>query len=238
MNFDNALQQGQLIRRYKRFLADVRLADGSVITIHCPNTGSMKHCDEAGRTVWFSESHNKKRKYPHTWQLIEVEGGFKVGINTGLANKLAVEAIDAGRVSQLQGYRSLRTEVAYGKNSRIDILLQDKEGDRRDCYIEVKNVTLGMGDGEGLFPDAVTSRGQKHLRELMQMVDSGARAVMFFCVQHEGIERVAPADAIDPEYGRLLRQAQEACVEVLAYRAAYEVSASQVVLQDEVPVLL
>lgn len=216
MRFSEPLHTGKLIKRYKRFLADVELPGGKQLTIHCPNTGSMKNCCTPGSTVWFSESDNKKRKYPHTWEIVSVQD-YKAGINTHLANKLVCEAIENGVVTELQGYPQLQTEVKYGiENSRIDILLSRSE---ERCFVEIKNVTLLIGDGLGTFPDAVTSRGAKHLRELIEMKQQGHRAVLFFCVQHTGVERVAPADDIDPLYGDTLREAIEAGVEVLAYGA-------------------
>lgn len=223
MKFPAPLQEGILIRRYKRFLADVELASGEIITLHCPNTGSMKNCQQPGSRVWFTDSGNAKRKYPCTWQLVEVDGRYLVGINTGLSNALVEEAITSGTVTELQGYTSIRREVPYGEQrSRIDLLLErGKEAPQR-CYIEVKNVSLGLGNGHGEFPDAVTTRGQKHLEELIHIREQGDRAVLFFCVQHEGIDVVGPADAIDPDYGSLLRHAVAAGVEVLAYAAAFD----------------
>ena len=240
MNFTDPLHEAVLIRRYKRFLVDVELKDGTVMTLHCPNTGSMKNCQEPGSRVWYSLSDNPKRKYPGTWQLIEVSGKYLVGINTGLANKLVQEAISAGKVGELQDYSRIRSEVPYGEQrSRIDLLLDSPEdAGQRPCYIEVKNVSLGVASGLGLFPDAVTTRGQKHLQELMEMVRQGNRAVLFFCVQHTGIDRVSPADEIDPEYGRLLRDAAEAGVELLAMRANYDLGKSQLCLSKSIPVVL
>ncbi|WP_372873352.1 DNA/RNA nuclease SfsA [Shewanella sp.] len=215
MKYPAPLQQAILITRYKRFLADVSLSDGSQITLHCPNTGSMKNCLYPGRRVWFSTSDNPKRKYASTWELAEDDSGNLIGINTGRANQLAEEAIASGAITQLSGYDLIRREVKYGnENSRIDILLSGK--DLPDCYIEVKSCTLLEGD-TGFFPDAVSTRGQKHLRELMEMKALSHRAVLLFVVQHQGINKVAPADHIDAKYGQLLRQAMAAGVEVLAY---------------------
>ncbi|NKB34118.1 MAG: DNA/RNA nuclease SfsA [Pseudomonadales bacterium] len=237
MKFDHPLQSGRLLKRYKRFLADVELPSGEVITTHCPNTGSMKNCQEPGSKVWFSTSDNKKRKYPHTWQFIEVDKKHLVGINTGLSNKLVVEAIENGTIRQLQDYERLKTEVPYGdQKSRIDVLLTSSTDS--ECYVEVKNVSLGVGAGQGLFPDAVTTRGQKHIEELMLMNKSGARAVLLFCVQHSGIERVSPAIEIDPKYSSLLRDAIEEGVEAIAYRAEIDPENSSVVLKKELPVEL
>lgn len=229
------LIEGRLIQRYKRFLADVELADGSVVTAHCPNTGSMKNCATPGSRVWLLDSANPKRKYPLGWELVEVEPDALACINTGRANALVREAIEQGVVTELQGYGSIRQEVKYGaENSRIDLLLE--QGEQPDAWVEIKNVTLLEEDCWGSFPDAVTARGAKHLRELMAMVAAGHRAVMLFCVPHGGIERVRPADHIDPEYGRLLREAAAAGVEVMAYGAVP--TPDSVTLSRAVPVAL
>lgn len=224
MIFSPPLQPATLIKRYKRFLADVTLPDGEVKTMHCANTGAMTGCADSGNQVWYSTSDNPKRKYPNSWELSVNPQGDRICINTAKANALVVEALQQQKVSQLQGYDTLRTEVKYGKeNSRIDVLLQDKHNaSLPDCYIEVKSVTLLQpehGAGRGFFPDAVTTRGQKHLRELIEMVESGHRAVLFFAVLHTGIENVATAHHIDADYSQLLMQAKEAGVEVICYKA-------------------
>ena len=235
MEFESRLESGVLLRRYKRFLADVELADGRQITIHCPNTGSMKNCQEPGSRIWFTTSKNKTRKYPHTWQLIELNNGDLVGVNTGLANKLVLDAIQMKIIDKFQSFLRVRTEVPYGRHrSRIDILLED---DRHNaCYIEVKNVSLGNSKGEGFFPDAVTTRGQKHLRELILLKKSGIQAVLFFCVQHSGLNSVAPAEEIDPVYSELLKQAHGLGVEVLAYRFKVDIDSSRIELERAVAV--
>ena len=225
------LIEGRLLKRYKRFLADVELADGRVVTVHCPNSGSMKGCAVPGSPVWLSTSANPDRKYPHTWELASV-AGCMIGLNTGLPNRLTREAIEDGTVAELQGYQTIRPEVRYGENSRIDLLL---EGESGRCYVEVKNVTL-VEDRRALFPDAVTERGQKHLNELMRVVREGDRGVIFFTVQRGDADSVSPADAIDPEYGRLLRMAIERGVEALAYQA--EVTTSQIRLIKQLPVVV
>ncbi len=234
MRLENMLE-GRLIKRYKRFLADIELAHGRQLTVHCPNTGSMKRCAEPGSRVWIQDSGNLKRKYPFGWELVEVDGCFWACINTGRANGLIREGIETGVIAPLQGYTSLRPEVKYGdENSRIDLLLQ-ADG-KADCYVEIKNVTLLEHAGLGCFPDAVTSRGAKHLRELMLMVEQGHRAVLMFCVAHTGIERVRPADHIDPEYGQLLRDAEAAGVEIYAYGA--RITPDEVTISHPLPVLL
>lgn len=205
---------GLLIRRYKRFLADAELSDGSLVTVHCPNSGSMAGCATPGSHVLLSRSPNQARKYCYTWELVEVKGHW-VGINTTRPNRLVSEAIEAGVVTELQGYDQIRQEVAYGSNSRIDLLLTGEKG---LCYVELKNVTLVEGP-VARFPDAVTTRGQKHLRELMQVVAAGHRGVTLFLVQRQDAVSMSPADAIDPTYGQLLRRAAESGVELLAYQA-------------------
>ena len=206
------LIKGTLIRRYKRFIADIRLPDGRVVTAHCPNSGSMKGCCEPGRVVYLSEHNNPKRKLRYTWQLIDM-GTSLVGINTLIPNRLVKGAISVGAIEKIAGYKEIRTEVRYARNSRVDILLTRGA---ELCYVEVKNCTL-VEDGTALFPDAVTARGLKHLVDLQEEVRQGHRAVMFFLVQRMDALRFSPADAIDPAYGRELRRAVEAGVEVLAY---------------------
>ncbi len=225
------LVAGTLVKRYKRFLADVVLDAGDVITAHCPNTGSMKGCAVPGSRVFLSRSANLSRKYPFGWELVESDG-FWVGINTGLPNKLTREAIENGTVAELQGYEAILSEVPYGEHSRIDLLLEGPQG---RCFVEVKNVTL-VENGRALFPDAVTARGQKHLQELMRVVHEGDRGVIFFTVQRGDADSVSPADLIDPEYGRLLRLAVDNGVEALAYRAT--VTPEEIRLTERLPVIL
>jgi len=245
LKFDQKLQSGILIKRYKRFLADIEITNDKgcfeELTIHCPNTGAMTGCNVPGSQVWFSTSGNPKRKYPHTWEILQTAEGYKACVNTLLANKLVEEAIIDQKIHELKGYESLAREVRYGEEkSRIDFLLSDNSNDERPCYIEVKSVTLLMDSestGEphvGMFPDAVSTRGQKHLRELIAMVDAGFRAVLLFCVNHTGINKVRPADHVDPEYGRLLRLASEKGVEILAYGA--DMSESEITITHTVPV--
>ncbi|MBM7071491.1 DNA/RNA nuclease SfsA [Shewanella sp. 202IG2-18] len=234
MEFSPKLQSGKLLKRYKRFLTDIELADGEVVTIHCPNTGSMKNCQFPEHKVWFSTSDNPKRKYSRTWELMETPEGHLIGVNTGKANHLAVEAIEAGVIKELANYSKMRKEVKYGsENSRIDILLS--AADKPDCFIEVKSCTL-LEDGKGYFPDAVTTRGQKHLRELAEVALSGNRAVLLFIVQHSGIRQVSPATHIDPKYSELLKEAIEKGVEVLAYGA--EISPQMITIKNKCTVVL
>lgn len=209
------LTEGRLLRRYQRFLADVQLADGSIVVAHCPNTGSMLGCKTPGSKVWLSASTNPKRKLAWTWELVEVDG-IKIGIHTGRSNHLVKEALEAKLLDTLNPYTHIRTEVPYGKNSRIDLLLQGEN--LPDCYIEVKNVTLAQGT-TAYFPDAITERGTKHLQEMTEMVRQGARAILIFCVQRENITQVQPADTIDPQYGQTLRHALANGVEAIALQA-------------------
>lgn len=232
MLYSGKLVEGRLIRRYKRFLADIQLPDG-VITAACPNTGSLMGCCEAGSRVWLSESDSATRKYRHTWELIEV-GEVMVGINTGLPNALVSEAITNGTIGELSGYAAIRREVAFGEErSRVDLLLQG--AGREDCYVEVKNVTAAASKGVALFPDCVSERGSKHLRELMRLKALGLRPVQLYCVQRGDVKEVRPADGIDHEYGRTLREAIAAGVEVLAYRA--EVTTREIRLAERIPVV-
>lgn len=233
MKFEPALEPATLIQRYKRFLADITLPDGSERTIHCANTGAMTGCATPGNAVWYSTSDNPKRKYPNSWELTETAQGHRICINTARANQLAVEAIQSGTIGELQGYDQLQTEVKYGnENSRIDILLNSEN--KPKCYIEVKSVTLldEKLAGQGYFPDAVTTRGQKHLRELSEMAQSGHRAVLLFTVLHSGIEKVSAAHHIDAKYSQLLKTAQEQGVEILCYKA--ELSNSEMKLVNAI----
>lgn len=233
MRFDAPLIAGILLRRYKRFLADVRLDCGKTVTAHTANTGAMTGCCIPGARVWLSDSHNMKRKYPLTWELVESTSGSLVGINTQLSNRLSREAISNGIIAPLQGYGSITQEVRYGsENSRIDLLLEDESGNK--CFVEVKNVTLAHGD-TAKFPDAVSVRGHKHLRELMEMARQGHRAVLLFCVQREDVRAVSPADVIDPHYGKLLRQAEDTGVEILAYGA--KITCETIELDHSLPVI-
>ena len=233
MKFNQRLITGTLIRRYKRFLADVELDDGRIVTAHTPNTGSMLGCCEPGSRVWLSDSGNPERKYPLSWEMVEAAPGVLVGINTGLPNQLVAEGITDGTIGELQGYASISREIRYGKEkSRIDLLLEDSV--KSACYVEVKNVTLAR-DGIGYFPDAVSARGSKHLRELAEVVAGGNRGVIFFCVQRKDVSEVRPADTIDSVYGATLRQVLDSGVEALAWRA--EVTPEEIRLVEELPVL-
>lgn len=227
------LIKATLVKRYKRFLADVILESGMSITVYCPNTGAMTGCAAPGSTVWLSVSDNRKRKYQYTWELVQTTRGDMVCIHSAKANQLVGEAIELGVIKALCGYDNVRSEIKYGEeNSRIDWLLE--RGSER-CFIEVKSVTmLTDKDRQGVFPDAVSDRGRKHLRELIAMKGVGYRAVLFFCVLHTGINSVAPADFIDQKYGETFREALAAGVEVFAYRAS--ISPETIELRDAVRV--
>jgi sugar fermentation stimulation protein A len=211
MKFEEPLIRATLGKRYKRFLADVRLEDGSEVTAHCANPGSMMGLMVPGSTVWLSPNRNPKAKLPYRWEMIEVEGGL-VGINTSRPNCIVEEAISEARVPELKGFETMRREVKYGRNSRIDLLLEEPGR----CYVEVKSVTLRR-QGFAEFPDAVTARGAKHLRELSDMISEGHRAVMLYLVQRTDCQTFRLARDIDPEYGAAFDAAKAVGVETLVY---------------------
>ena len=238
MEFDPPLFETRFRRRYKRFFMDVDPLDQAgpasehpPLTVHCPNSGSMKGCLEDAGRAWISDSGNPARKLRYTVELLEV-GGALVLVNTQRPNGLVEEAICHGTLAELAGADAIEREVKYGtERSRIDLRLRFGE---RFAYVEVKNATMGVGAGRTHFPDAVTSRGTKHLRELMGVVAQGHRAVLVFCAGRDDTQIVAPADDIDPIYGRTLREAVRAGVEVLAYRC--ELSPERARLVVRVPV--
>lgn len=232
MEFSAPLLRGRLLQRYKRFFVDIELDTGETITAHTPNTGSLRTCLEPGAEAYVSRSDNPKRKLAFTWELVR-SGTSLVGVNTGLANTLSAEAIRAGRIPALEGYATLRREVRYGTNSRVDLLLEDDA--RPPCYVEVKNVSMGR-ESIAAFPDAVSTRAAKHMNELAAQVREGRRAAVLFCVQRMDCRMFQPADDIDPAYGEALRQAARAGVEVLAWRA--EVSPRGIALVASLPVEL
>lgn len=238
MIFDPPLESAVFLRRYKRFMVDVERADGTVITVHCPNTGSMKNCTAERAPVLISDSGNPTRKYRHTLEALQIAHGHWVGVNTMRTNALVAEAVSEGLFPEPGEPGTLRREVTW-QDSRFDLALTDADG--TPVYVEVKNVTLGPAPEEAdsghiRFPDAVTERGRKHLRTLMAVADSGARAVLFFCVQHTGARSAGPADDIDPVYGQLLREAQAKGVRIMAWKTA--ISAHEFRLDSAVPVLL
>ncbi len=231
MKFSTPLIQGTLIKRYKRFLADIQLADGSIVIAHCPNTGAMTGCAEPGWKVWLSPSNNPKRKLLFTWELVFTDQLNWIGINTQKANILVKEAIQETNIAELAGYKTLQGEVRFGEeNSRIDFLLTDPE--KSDCYVEVKSVTL-LDNNAGYFPDSKTLRGQKHLRELNLIAKQGKRAVLFFCVQHSGIQSVQVAKHIDPDYAKELKQAMLSGVQILCYDC--KISPEKIYINQSLP---
>jgi sugar fermentation stimulation protein A len=232
------LKKATLIKRYKRFLADVILEDGTETTIHVANTGAMTGCAVPDDSVWYSTSDNIKRKYPNSWELTLTQANHWICVNTIRANQLTEEALNQGKIDEFAQNSNLKREVKYGeKNSKIDFYLVDKDG--RDTFIEVKSVTL-LEENQGYFPDAVTLRGQKHLRELMAMAEKGHRAVLLFAVLHSGINDVKPAEHIDAKYAKLLREASQHGVEIIAYKAKFQKNNHDftVTLADKVPVIL
>lgn len=214
MKFDSQLTRGTLVKRYKRFLADVELETGEIVTAHCANSGSMRGCAEPGWTVWLSPNTNPKAKLDWRWEMVDC-GTSLIGINTSRPNHIVEAAILDGTISELSGYATLKREQKYGKASRIDILLSDSK--KGLCYVEVKSVTLKVGD-QAQFPDAVTIRGTKHLRELMDMVAQGHRAAMVYLVQRSDCSSFAPAADIDPVYRETLIKAANSGVEILCYQ--------------------
>lgn len=219
MDFPTPLLRGTLIQRYKRFLADVRLDDGTIVTATCPNTGSMMGLKNPGQTVWLSTSDSPTRKYKHTWELVEHDlgkGPALVGVNTSHPNRIVAEAIAGGKLKTLTGFKTLERERKYGKNSRIDILLSDPN--KGVAYVEVKNVHMSRRAGRAEFPDSVTERGAKHLAELSDMVRAGHRATMIFLIQRGDVTALSLARDVDATYGTAFDLAAKAGVEMLAMR--------------------
>jgi sugar fermentation stimulation protein A len=225
------LLEGRLVRRYKRFLADVVL-DGVETTVHCANPGSMHGCMREGGAVWLSDSGDRSRKLRYSWELSQVDDAL-ICVHTGRANPVVAEALAGGHIAELADWRVVRREVRFGERSRVDFLLE--RGDER-LYLEVKTVTLGRGGGLAAFPDSVTERGTRHLAELGAMVAAGHRAALLFVVARSDADRVTPADDVDPVYGAALRQAAAAGVELYAYRC--RVSCDELALERRVPLLL
>lgn len=228
MEFQSKLVHGRLIKRYKRFLADVELDDGSIVIAHCTNSGTMKSCLEEGAEVYLTPVNDPKRKTKFTWEMIQIGGGW-VGINTGNPNVLAFEAIRDNLIPELSGYTEVKREVKFG-DSRFDIYA---ENDNEQCFVEVKNVTLKEKD-YALFPDAVTTRGRKHLNTLIEVKKSGMRAVMLYIVQRTDVSIFAPAKQIDPDYAKALKVAVKAGVEIFVLQA--KVSPEKIELTGKLPV--
>jgi len=220
MKFTPKLKKATLVKRYKRFLADVILEDQSETTIHCANTGAMTGCATPDDIVWYSTSDNLKRKYPFSWEITQTAQNDLICVNTIRANQLVEEAIKENTVVELSGYKTLSREVKYGnENSKVDFLLTFEH--QVDAFVEVKSVTL-LEDNKGFFPDAVTIRGQKHLRELIEIVEQGNQAYLLFAVLHSGIYSVQAASHIDSKYAELLSLAISKGVKVIAYKAKFD----------------
>lgn len=235
MQLPAPLIEGRLVRRYKRFLADVELNSGEVVTAHVANPGAMTGLKAPGLRVWLSHSADPKRKLAYSWELVETDGAL-VGVNANRPNAIVAEALAADRIPKLSGYAQHRQEVKYGRNSRVDFLLQDADGAARDCYVEVKNVHLRRRARLAEFPDAVTARGAKHLDELAAAVAAGHRAVMLYMVQRGDCDRLAMAADIDPTYAAALTRAIAAGVEALCYDC--RVSREAVELDRALPLAL
>ena len=217
MDFPDPLLRGTLVKRYKRFMADVMLESGDTVTAHCANTGAMLGVQNPGSEVWLSPARNPDRKLKFTWEMIRI-GESLVGINTAHPNKIVAEAIEAGKIPELSGYGDLRREVKYGTNSRIDILLS--EDSKPDCYVEIKNVHLMRDTGVAEFPDSVSTRAAKHQGELANMVEQGARSVTVYLCQREDCDSFRLAADIDPDYARAVKDAKQRGVEAICYACA------------------
>lgn len=242
MKFTPALEKATLLKRYRRFLTDVETDNGEIITIHCPNTGSMLNCLLPNSEAWYQPSTDPNRKTKGTWVIATTPFNRIANVNTHLANALVEEAIENGTIDLGRPYSKLQREVKYGsENSRIDLRLTHQNNDEEMpdsyTYIEVKSVTLGFADSDiAAFPDAITTRGTKHLRELTELAQNGIHAVLLYCVNLEGITAVRPADEIDPEYGKALRLAVQSGVKVCAY--ATKISPTEITITHEIPVYL
>ncbi|MCO6524138.1 MAG: DNA/RNA nuclease SfsA [Candidatus Schmidhempelia sp.] len=236
MLFNSPLHPAILIKRYKRFLADVMLPNQQTLTIHCPNTGAMTGCAENGDTVWYSLSSNPKRKYLASWELTQTKNNDWICVNTLRANQIVKEAIINQQIPELLNYNQIKPEVAYGQqSSRIDLLLQQQG--KPNCYVEIKSVTLFDSHHQlGYFPDTVTRRGQKHLAELISVAQQGQRAVIFYLIQHSAINRFAPAAHIDPDYAQQLTLAHKLGVEILCYKTV--ISPNGISIVNNIPYYL
>jgi len=226
------LTPGILIKRYKRFLADIKLDDGTMITAHCPNSGSMKTCSEPGMRVWVSESPSPKRKLPYTWEMIEMPGSM-VGVNAILPNTLVRNAIIYNRIPEIIGYSEIIPEITTSEGTRLDLCLCAQDCKR--CYIEIKNCTY-VDKGHASFPDAVTARGKKHVGELEKLANKGFRSIILFIIQRTDAKYFSPADQIDPEYGKSLRKAVSNGVELLVYDTFIDINS--ISIRSRLPVAL
>lgn len=232
MRFQTPLVRGTLIRRYKRFLADAELPDGRVVTVHCPNPGSMMGLAEPGMTIWLEPNDDPRKKLRYGWRLVDLGAGHLAGIDTGVPNRIVLEALRAGAIPRLSGYDSIRPEQRYGANSRIDVLLSGP--DRPDAFVEVKNVHLRRDGDWAEFPDCVTARGAKHLDELSTVAATAARAVMLYVVQRTDCARFRLASDLDPAYAAAFDAARAAGVEMLCH--ATTITPEEIALAGPLPV--
>jgi sugar fermentation stimulation protein A len=232
MHFENALTRGRLVQRYKRFLADIELENGQIITAHCANTGSMAGLSAPGLTVYLSHSSNPKRKLAWSWELVKLESGL-VGVNTAQPNRLVAEALADKKIAPLAAYPHIRPEVKYGKKSRIDFLLTG--ADLPDCYVEVKNVHFSRKPGLAEFPDSVTTRGARHLAEMALMVEQGHRALTIYVIQRTDCTSFALAGELDPAYVAAYQKAKSAGVESLAFSC--EINPQAISLAQSLPIV-
>ncbi|MFO7885056.1 MAG: DNA/RNA nuclease SfsA [Desulfobacteraceae bacterium] len=226
------LKQGRLIKRYKRFLADIELETGEMVTAHCPNSGSMKGCAVPGAPVWISESTNPARKLKYTWELVQMPESM-IGINTQVPNKLVKQAIEQGIIQELAEYKKVTSEVKTSSHTRLDLLLEKDTGEK--CYVEIKNCTL-VEKGTAMFPDAVTTRGQKHLEELQHLICLGHRAVIFYLIQRMDAREFKPASRIDPAYAEKLKTAVQNKVEVITRDTV--IDTIEIKMGKSIPVIL
>ena len=220
MRFQTPLIPARLIRRYKRFLADIELEDGSEVTAHCPNPGSMLGLSQPGTKIWVEPNNDWRKKLKYGWQLVDHENGHFTGINTVLANKIVKEALIAKQLKGLDTYSTCRPEVKYGRNSRIDFLLTCSSNNAPDAYVEIKSVTLMRQSGLAEFPDGITDRGLKHLGDLSEVAKSGKRAVLLFLVQRSDCAAFAVASDIDPAYGKAYLELKQQAIEIMVYSCA------------------
>lgn len=233
MEFQTPLQPAILLRRYKRFLADIRLEDGREVTAHCPNPGIMMGLTTPGSRVWVEPNDDPRKKLKFGWRLLEVDGGHLVGVDTSQPNRILKPVLQQRGIPELVVYETVLTEKKYGENSRIDFLLQ--QDGLPDAYVEVKSVTTNRTPGLAEFPDCVTERGAKHLRELADVARAGYRAVLFYLVQRDDCDRVAVAYDLDPAYGKAFDDARNAGLEVLAYDT--ELNATGINIRRSLPVM-
>jgi sugar fermentation stimulation protein A len=221
------LIKGKLVKRYKRFLADIELDTGEVVTAHCPNSGSMKGCARPGAEAWISQSTNPKRKLKYTWELTRIDGTF-IGINTLVPNRLIKASVENGLISELSGYSQVKSEVKTSEHTRLDLMLKDNNG--KQCFVEIKNCTL-VENGVARFPDAVTTRGQKHIQELVALAAKGHRAALFFLVQRTDAHAFTPAADIDPEYAQKLTQARLQGVEIIVRDVVFDLDTAPALIR-------